>query len=267
MEKLKKEINEILNVAGSENPWSRVFNVFIMSLISLNVVAVMLETVESLAAGFPAFFKYFDLFSVMVFTLEYLLRIWTITENKDYGSPVAGRIKFLFTPLALVDIIAILPFYLPMLIPIDLRFVRALRLARLMRILKLGRYSESLRMMGRVIKAKREELFITVFVVFLLIIMSSSLMFYIENLAQPKVFSSIPAAMWWSVATLTTVGYGDMYPVTIAGKILGSVIALLGIGIFALPAGILGSGFVEEMHRKTEKKKVCPHCGKEIIDG
>ena len=162
------------------------------------------------------------------------------------------------------DLIAILPFYLPMIMLIDLRFVRVLRLFRLLRVFKLGRYSESLRTLANVLKRKKEELFITIFVVMILLIIASSLMYFIENEAQPEIFSSIPSAMWWGVATLTTVGYGDAYPVTPVGKLLGAVIALLGIGMFALPTGILGSGFVEEMQRKREKRKICPNCGKEI---
>ena len=166
--------------------------------------------------------------------------------------------------MALVDLAAILPFYLPLFIKLDLRFVRALRLLRLFRIFKMGRYSSALQMLGRVVRAKKEEIFITALVLIMLLVVASGLMYYIEKDAQPKQFSSIPSAMWWGVATLTTVGYGDVYPVTAAGKILSAVIAILGIGLFALPTGILASGFIEELHKKETGKIICPHCGKEI---
>jgi voltage-gated potassium channel len=166
--------------------------------------------------------------------------------------------------MALIDLIAILPFYLPMLLPIDLRFMRAIRLVRLLRVFKLSRYSNAFSTLYNVLRAKKEDLFITAFLVSVLLVVASSLMYFIENKGQPEVFSSIPASLWWGVATLSTVGYGDAYPVTVLGKFLGAIIALLGIGMFALPAGILGSGFVEEIQKKKASSKICPHCGKAI---
>jgi voltage-gated potassium channel len=133
---------------------------------------------------------------------------------------------------------------------------------RIVRVAKLGRYSESLQTLGRVFAAKKEQLVSTLFILLMLLVVSSCLMYYVEQAAQPDRFSSIPAAMWWSVTTLTTVGYGDVCPVTITGKLVASVIAILGIGMFALPTAILGSGFLEEIAPKKPAK--CPHCGKEI---
>jgi len=135
---------------------------------------------------------------------------------------------------------------------------------RIFRLFKLGRYSSAMKTMARVLRNKKEELGITIFIVLLLLIIASSLMYFVENPVQPEVFSSIPAAMWWGVETLTTVGYGDVIPQTALGKALGMVIAILGIGMFALPAGILGSGFFEEVQSKRRESEVCPHCGKEI---
>lgn len=202
-----------------------------------------------------------------VFTIEYILRLWTCTADDRFRSPIKGRIRFAATPLALVDLMAILPFYLEIIMLIralDLRFIRALRLFRLFRLFKMGRYSEALKTLGNVLKQKKEELFITVFAILILLITASSLMYFVEKDAQPEAFSSILAAMWWGVSTLTTVGYGDIYPITAIGKFLGALIALLGIGMFALPAGILASGFAEEMQKKRGKRRICPHCGKDI---
>lgn len=177
-----------------------------------------------------------------------------------------GKDRYILTPLALVDLVAILPFYVPMLVHLDLRTVRAIRLLRVFRLFKMGRYSESVRTLGRVFRAKKEELIVTTFMVFLLLEVASTLIFFAENEAQPEAFSSVPAAMWWGVTTLTTVGYGDVYPITLLGKVLGAIVAILGIGMFALPAGILGSGFVEEIQRTRRTVRLCPHCG-QPIDG
>lgn len=162
----------------------------------------------------------------------------------------------------LIDILAIAPFYLAL--AGDLRAIRVLRLFRLFRVIKVARYSKAVQTLGRVIRAKREELLVAVFVLIVLLVLSSSLMYYVENDDQPAAFGSIPEAMWWSIATLTTVGYGDVHPITPLGKFIASIIAVLGIALFALPTGILGSGFVEEMQKERLHKQVCPHCGKDI---
>ncbi len=263
-QKIKKRIFEILEIASPGDLVSRLFDIFIMILISLNVVAVILETVESLSFKYSSFFRIFEILSVSIFTIEYLLRLWTCTIDNKFNSPIKGRIKFAMTPLAIVDLLAILPFYLPMIIPLDLRFIRVLRLFRLFRLFKMERYSEALKILGATLKEKREELLLAFFSVLILLVIASSLMYFVENEAQPEVFSSIPAAMWWGIATLTTVGYGDVYPITPIGKLLGGIIALLGIGIFALPAGILASGFAVEILRNQKKGRICPHCGKDI---
>jgi len=263
-EKIKKRTYEILEVASPGDKPSRFFDIFIIILIFLNVVAIILGTIEKLSIQFSAFFRTFEIFSVIIFTIEYALRIWSCTKNPKYKKPVTGRIRFIFTPLLLIDLLAILPFYLPMFIPFDLRFLRAIRLIRLFRLFKMGRYSESMKLFGKVLRAKKEELFIAVFAVFILLIISSSLLYYVEHDAQPEAFSNIPSAMWWGVATLTTVGYGDVYPITPMGKLFGAIISLLGIGMFALPAGILSAGFIEEIRKRREGEKVCPHCGKNV---
>jgi voltage-gated potassium channel len=205
----------------------------------------------------------FEVLSVIVFTVEYLLRLWVAPLAPRFQGAVWGRVRYALTPLALVDLWAVLPFYLPMLIPLDLRFIRALRVLRLIRVMKIGRYSESIQTLGAVLREQKEQLLAALLILLVLIVISSSLIYFVERDAQPEAFSSIPAAMWWSVATLTTVGYGDIYPVTPVGKVLASVIAVLGIGLFALPAGILGSGFVEK-YREKRQPLTCPHCGKNL---
>ena len=174
----------------------------------------------------------------------------------------------MLSPMAMVDFLAILPFYLGIFIDassVDARFIRGIRLFRLFRLFKIGRYSQSISQLVGVFARKKEELAITFFAVVMLLILASSVIYLVEHKAQPEQFSSIPAAMWWGVATLTTVGYGDIYPITGLGKFCGAVIALLGVGIVALPAGIIASGFNEAIQEKAARQRYrCPCCDEEL---
>jgi voltage-gated potassium channel len=259
----RKRVYEIVECARPGDWPSRRFDFLIMSMIVLNIIAFVLETVEPIYNDWHRVFWWIEAVSVAVFTAEYLFRVWSCVENPRFASPILGRLRFAVTPMALVDLLAIVPFYLPML-GADARIVRAFRLFRLFRILKFGRYSRALQMLGNVIKKQREELIIATAVLTLLLLLASTMLYYAEHHAQPEAFPSIPAAMWWAVATLTTVGYGDVYPVTVVGKLCASVTAVLGIGMFALPTGILGAGFVEEIEAARGKSKRCPHCNNEL---
>ena len=207
-----------------------------------------------------AAFEAFEDFSLTLFTMEYIVRLWAITAEPRFAHPVWGRLRFFFTPLALIDLLAILPFFLPI-FGVDMRFVRVVRILRIFRVVKLARYSRALRLLGQVVIERKEELVSIFFVLLTLLVISSSLMYFAEHDDQPDTFASIPATMWWSVVTLTTVGYGDTYPVTAIGQTIAAIIAILGIGMFALPAGILGAGFVDalESRRKEENGLTCPH--------
>lgn len=259
----RKRTWEIVEVAKPGDVASRVFDITILSLIFLNVLAVVIGSVESIQARIGTFLVVFEAVSIAVFTVEYAMRLWSCTTDARFVHPIFGRARHAARPMSLIDLIAILPFYLPF-IGVDLRFLRVLRLLRILRVAKIGRYYSSLQLIKRVIKSKKEELILTSAVMGLLLVVSSSLLYYCENPVQPETFSSIPATMWWAVATLTTVGYGDMYPVTVLGKFCASIVAILGIGMFALPTGILGAGFVEEIQKSKQAPKTCPHCGKEI---
>lgn len=265
---LKHRVYDILNLATPYDQVSKCFDIFLLSLIFLNLVAVALETVDTLFEQYRLWFRGFEIFSVAVFTVEYLLRVWSCTAKKAYQHPIWGRLKFMITPLAIIDLLAIIPFYLPLLSP-QMRMGRALRLFRLFRVFKLNRYTDSLNLLLRVLRLRKEELILSLFVLAILLSIASSLIYFVEHSAQPEAFSSIPQAMWWGTITLTTVGYGDVYPVTLLGRILGGALAVLGVGLFALPAGILASGFSEELQARKEKKQkiqgnVCPHCGQVI---
>lgn len=261
---LKKRIYNILLTEEIDDPLERSINAFLICVILLSIVSVILETEQSLSTQFSTYFYGFEVFTVAIFTIEYILRLWVCTMDPRYKHPILGRMRYALTPIVIIDLISVVPFYIPS-SGLDLRFVRAIRLFRLFRLLKLGRYSASLRTLGRVLKAKKEELLITLFAGLIVLIIASSIMYYVERETQPEAFSSIPNSMWWGVATLTTIGYGDIYPKTALGKLLGSFIALLGIGLFALPAGIIASGFSSELQNKTKEEIVCPHCG-EVIE-
>lgn len=233
---------------------------FIYGLIIINVSALVLESYKEIRTDYKQIFQVIEIFSVAVFTIEYLLRLWVSGLDKTVKK---NRLKFIFSPLGLIDLFAILPFYLPMIFLIDLRVIRILRLLRLLRVFKLGRFSKSLKTIYKVLKETKTDLAMTVFVAFILLVLSSTLMYYVENEAQPIKFASIGHSFWWSVATLTTVGYGDVYPITALGKFMSAIIALIGIGFVALPTGIISSAFVDEMQSKRAKKKECecPNCG------
>jgi voltage-gated potassium channel len=261
---LKYRIYLLLNPAKGNGKWDKVIDYFLVTLISLNIVAVILETVVDIYNLYNLCFRVFEKISVYIFTLEYLLRLWTCTSEEKYSHPVLGRLRYIFSFGALIDLFAFAPFYLPF-TKIDLRVIRILRLFRFLRIFKLGRYLNATRLISNVFKSKKEELILCMVITLSLIIVASSFMYFAENQVQPDKYSSIPATMWWCVTTLTTVGYGDVFPITVIGKFLTAFIAILGIGMFALPAGILASGFSDEFQkRKSKEKNICPHCGKEI---
>ena len=253
-----------LNPTVSHSKTCRAISFSLICLIFLNVVAVIFGTVEELHRNYRHLFLYFEIFSITVFSLEYILRLWSCTADEGFERPIWGRIKFVLTPMALIDLLAVLPFFLPAIIPLDLRFLRAVRLFRLFRLMKIARYSESFVRMARVFRAKKEELVIAFLAGCVLLVVAASLMYFFENEAQPDKFGSIPAAMWWAVVTLTTVGYGDIYPITAAGKVIAGAVSLIGVGLVALPAGIIASGFMQEIQRPSRIYIICPYCGKDI---
>ena len=261
--RLRRWLFSVIYCLDTQSPVNRRFNISMLVLISLNVLAVVLETERGLYQRYAIAFHIFDTASVIAFTVEYALRLWVCTLDPRFRSPVMGRIRFALSPLAIIDLLSFLPFYMPLL-AIDLRFIRSVRLFRLFRLLKLGRYSQSLKTLARVADAKKEELSVTLFSGAIVLVIASSLMYFVEREAQPEAFSSIPAAMWWGVVTLTTVGYGDIYPKTVLGKLIGALIAILGVGMFALPAGIIASGFASEVQKSRAEPIICPHCGKDI---
>ncbi len=261
---IRKHVHESLEAQSHRKRITHFIQWFIVVLIALNILAVMVDSIDSIWQQYSRILYGFEVVSVAIFTVEYLLRIWSCVEDEQWKHPVIGRLKYATSPMVLIDLVAILPFYFPLVFHIDLRFIRAVRLTRIFRVLKLGRHSDALQMFGRVIKAKRNEFAVTAIVVFILVTIASSLVYFAEHEAQPKAFASIPHAMWWAVMTLSTVGYGDIYPITPSGRFLAALVALLGVALFAMPTAILASGFMAEMQSKHKKDFVCPHCGETI---
>jgi len=238
---------------------------FISALIIINVIAIILESYNTIYSQYHVFFTYLEFFSIIIFSIEYSIRIWIADLIYPQLSKAKARLKYITSFIGIIDLASILPFYLPFLFKIDLRVIRVLRLLRLLRILKLNRHFKSLSIIRSVIKNTKNEIMVTVFLVFILLILASTVMYNIENEAQPDAFQNIGEAMWWAVATLTTVGYGDIYPITGLGKLMSAIIALLGIGFVALPTGIISSAYIDEIRKvKSTDKCICPHCNKEI---
>jgi len=248
----RKRVWTLLEPADEKDKASRITDIFLVTLIFFNILMVILETVEDLYINYNSFFRYFEFFSVTIFSLEYIGRLWSCVENKAKNdSNGKARIQYIFSFSAIIDAIAILPSLLAFLFPtVDLRFVRALRIIRL---LKFSRYSSSINTLLVVLWDQRKSFGAAFFILFIILIISSSGMYLVEKDIQPEKFGSIPQSMWWSIVTLTTVGYGDVYPVTSMGKFFGSIIIILGIGTVALPSGILASAFTE--HTKRNQKK------------
>ncbi|MDA0230594.1 MAG: cyclic nucleotide-gated ion channel [Proteobacteria bacterium] len=247
--KLRNRVHDALEVSENDDLFSRIIDFGLIGLITLNVLAIIIESIEAIAVAYQPHFKVFELVSVAIFSVEYVLRVWICVDNADgkYRGKLIGRLRYMASPMALVDLIVILPFYLSFIIGIDLR---VLRILRLLRILKLTRYSGAWALFAAVLYGQRRTLYMSGFLMIIMLVLSASLMYLIEHDAQPVAFADIPSAMWWSLVTLTTVGYGDVTPVTILGKVLGGFVTILGLGMYALPAAILASGFMQELSKR-----------------
>lgn len=259
MSGLRRRVYEILD-NSPDQPAGRLLSQLLIGLIIANVVAIILHSVSSIGTRFGKWFELFEWLSILVFTIEYSARVWSAVESRDgrFGATVKGRLRYMATPLLLIDLLAILPFYLSFLLPVDLRFMRVFRL---LLIFKLTRYHPSMSLLGRVVRDEAGPIAAALFILATLLVGAASFAYLAEHEAQPLVFASIPDAMWWAIVTMTTVGYGDMVPVTTLGKVIGGIIAVIGLGMVALPAGLLAAGFSEQLHQRkrafeTEVRRV-----------
>jgi len=280
LKEIRQFIYELIDGTDEEDLKNKIFNYAFIVLIILNLIAIIIGSTTGIKDTHKNILFYFEFFSIVIFTIEYLLRIWIAplkytTEDKLNLDKIKGdrsiearrmraKLKkkrnpykrYIFSFMALIDLLSIIPFYLPFIFGIfgivnaDARFLKVIRVLRLLRVLKIFRHDDSLFIMRKVFLTERRKLFYTIIIVIMMLLIASSLMFYIEKATQPDKFENIPATLWWAIMTLTTVGYGDVVPVTILGKLLSGVIALLGMGLIAVPSGIISSGFTREMQKE-----------------
>ncbi len=245
MSTIRSKIYTLFNPQDTDSRASNAVNIFIIVLIFVNVIMASLETVESLRLAYGTLFSIIEAISVALFTIEFALRTWSAPEDPKHRS----RLHFVFKADSIIDLLAVSPFYLSFLFGIDLRALIALRLLRL---LKLVRYFEPLAILGAVMKAEFRAFMAAMFVLMILVFIAATGIYFFEREAQPDNFGSIPQSMWWAIVTLTTLGYGDIVPLTVAGRIFAAIVTILSIGTVALPAGMLASRFSEELRsRKT----------------
>ncbi|HEY2988679.1 MAG TPA: ion transporter, partial [Candidatus Binatia bacterium] len=227
----------------------RWINFFLATVIIISVAAVALETLGSLHSFYRSLLAAIEVASVAIFTLDYLLRWWVAPEGNPTGAaqPWRARLRYAVSPFGIIDLLAILPFYVDLFLAADPDW---LRVVRLLRLLKLARHTPGLSLFVAVIRAESRPLLAALLVMAVLLVVESGIMFIIERHAQPKTFASIPHTMWWAIVTMATVGYGDISPITPMGKIFGGIVMIVGIAMFAVPAGILATGFATEIRKR-----------------
>lgn len=250
-DKLQANVLRILEPAVLGDKASRLWDISLFSLVILNLVAVALESVPGLQSRYGNSFYNFELFSVIVFSIEYIARVWSAPAKKEVdvsSSPVKARLRYIFSFYGLIDLVAILPFYIQAFFPgLDLRVLRALRL---LRILKLNHYNSALDDLFGAIVEEKKSFMTTLYIFSVAFVLSSSLIYYAEHKVQPEAFRSIPDAMYWSIITLTTVGYGDVSPITVFGKSIAAITAIFGVVVVALLTGIVANAFNAQMARR-----------------
>ena len=244
---LRKRIWEILEKGNSQDKISFYTDIFLINLIVFNIIAVLLETVDSIYSVYSLEFLIFERFSTAIFLIEYILRVWVCVEEKIKKNKLITRLKYASTWPAIIDLLAVLSGLLPMVFEVDLRILRALRMLRL---LKFSRYFKVMNLLLGVLREEKQSFLAAMFLLTIAMLVASTGIYMFEKDAQPDKFGSIPEAMWWAIATLTTIGYGDVTPITGMGKFFGAIIAIIGIGVVALPSGILASGFTDQLKRR-----------------
>ena len=252
MTTLRRRTYEILEAANEDDPLSRIADLALIVLITLNVLAVIAESVQSLRLDYGDALNLFENISLAIFTVEYGLRVWSSVEQEGliHQQPIWGRLRYMRRPMAVLDLIVIAPVYLSFIIGIDLRFLRVLRL---LRIFRLTRYASSMRLLVEVLRQEAGNIGASVFILMMTAVFSASVVYLFEANAQPDKFGSVPDALWWAIITMTSIGYGDVVPITPWGKLFGSLIGLVSVGLVALPTGLLASGFSQALDRRRQE--------------
>ena len=245
MNNKKKRIFDIIQIGYAGDVASRTFDIAITVAIIINLFIAIFDTFEQ-SIPYQPVLDVIEWITVIGFTIEYILRVWTaeyLYNNKCTG---IARIKYILSVSGIVDLLSFLPNYLPVFFPAGAVAFRMFRVIRILRIFRVNSYYDALNVITEVIRRKRDQILSSVFIIVMLIIASSLCMYSLEHEAQPEVFKNAFSGIWWSVSTLLTVGYGDIYPVTVLGKMFSIIITFLGVGMVAIPTGILSAGFVEQ---------------------
>jgi len=253
--RLRARFFAVLHAPDPGNRRARWANYFLAALIVANAVAVTLETVPGLNRDLARTLWWFEAVSTGLFVIEYLGRVWTCVEQGHLARPVAGRLRFMRQPLALLDLVAILTYWTPW----DLRFLRVVRLVRLLKILHLYEFEAALERLAVSLGKRKELLWVSLALMVMFVYLASSLLYQIEHARQPAVFSSVPASFWWAMVTFNTIGYGDMVPLTPLGRLFASLAAVFGVGVFALPTAIVIAAIIESS--ASGSAYVCEACG------
>ncbi len=267
---LRQRVHAVFEGASPGDRLSRTFDVVLLALIVANVAAAVVSTDPAIYGAAPRLFDAFERVSLWLFTSEYVLRLGACTAEPRYQHPFWGRLRYAMQPFHVVDLLAILPFLLHI-VGVDTRPLRVLRLLRIFRVARLLRYADAMQALSAVLARRKAELATVLFGLLVLLLFAASLLYVAEHRVPNTPFHSIPAAMWWGIVTLTTVGYGDMVPVTPMGKTLAGCTAVLGIGMLALPTSILGAAFMDEMAERRRAREhghagegVCPTCKRRL---
>ncbi|MBT0569140.1 ion transporter [Curvibacter sp. CHRR-16] len=260
---LRRQLFHILHKPSPENPMARYVNYLLALLIVSNATLVAVESMPGWSASARMLFRSFEWVSTSIFAVEYIARLWTCVEQGHFYRPVWGRVRYAFTPLAVLDLIVIATIWGR----VDLRFLRVARMIRLLKVLHLEHLHEALDKVGTALARRRELLIVSLLMMVLCIYVSAALLYLVERQAQPTVFSSIPATLWWAMTTLTTIGYGDMVPITVLGKVCAGMVSVFGIGVFALPVAIVTAAIVEagaSDPTTVSHSSLCTHCQQKI---
>jgi voltage-gated potassium channel len=253
---LRKALYVELEPSARDRPGLSSANLIIIALVLLSFLTLALETEPTLTAGWRLALAIFNILILAVFAVEYCVRLWIAGEEAAYRGP-GGRVRYAFTPFAMIDLVAFLPELVWLLVMPDGEggFLMTLRVLRLARLIKIARFVPAFDVLGAAVRRSGSQLFTTFAMALALVYVSAVMLYYIEGVGQGRdAFASIPRATWWAIATLTTVGYGDVYPVTTLGRIAAAIISLAGIGVVALPAGVFASAFSDELREREERK-------------
>ncbi|MBR4993299.1 MAG: ion transporter [Lachnospiraceae bacterium] len=276
MNKYRERIFNIIQIGTKDNLISRSFDIFIVIVIMLNLFVTLFSTYD-VSAKYEGTISVIELITVIIFTIEYILRLWTADFLYPGETRIGSRFKFATSFYGLIDLLTFLPYYLPFVFPAGAVAFRMLRVIRIFRLFKINSQYDAFNVITSVLKEKRNQLISSCVMISILMVASSLCMYSIEHDAQPEAFSNAFSGIWWSASTLLTVGYGDIYPVTTLGKILAIVISFLGVGMVAVPTGIISAGFVEQysllsdtknimLSEETEFKEVTIKAGSEWLD-